>query len=367
MRNTLRLRDNTIHAFESRIRSYEEQVHKLQTDNRRLERANAEVFEKRSELTDVTSSEVVALRTRVEALEKERAEALQEKVLLEQKLGEQAPTLSQVEVVPNQSTENEEKLKDLEKRLDDLGDSKHRLQVERDYLSDMLKEAREIAGRAEASKAEFMSNARIMRETLQTAPKAAEALFAARVSAAEGEAGRLRAQVKLLMEQNKLSQADEIRRKAARYSVVELKLQKMEDDNLTLLKDLFKGEEERGKLSRELRRIKLEYGLAIHEDAEDQAEGRYGPAISDADGNDSSSEDTSQTPTSTEQSSNPRFEPVLVDTGSQRMVYVCQWQIEDDNTMCGQIFDHREVSLVWRLSLSVHLLMRSARIYEPIS
>ena len=345
MKNTLRLRDNSIQDLESRIRSYEEQVHQLKADNRNLKRASAEALEKHRELMDVTSSEVIALKARVESLEKERAEVLQEKVLLEQKIGEQAPALSRVEVDPDQSTE---KLKDLERRLDDLNDSKHRLQVERNYLSDMLKEAREIAGRAEASKAELMSNARIMREALQTAPKAAEALFAARVRAAEGEAERLRAQVKLLLEQNKLSQADEIRRKAARYSVAELKLQEMEGERLTLLKEVLDGEEERGMLGRELRRIKLEYGLAIHEDVEDRTEGRYELAILDADRNDSSSEGTSQTPTPTEPPSNPRFEPVLVDTDSQRMVYVCQWQIEDDNTMCGQIFDRREVSLAWR-------------------
>ena len=204
----------------------------------------------------------------------------------------------------------------------------------------MLKEAREIAGRAEASKAELMSNARIMRETLQTAPKAAEALFAARVSAAEGEAERLRAQVRLLLEQNKLTQADEIRRKAARYSVVELRLREMEHERLSLLKEVYDGEEEREKLGGELRRIKKEYGLAMHEGAEEQMEEHYAMVISDADGSDSSSEVTSQTP---EPPSNPRGEPVFMESGSQRMVYVCQWQIEDD--MCGQVFDRREVGL----------------------
>jgi vacuolar-type H+-ATPase subunit I/STV1 len=321
---------------------YEEQVQKLKMDNQRLERANVD---KNKQLADATSSEeVVGLRARVVALEKERAETLQEKALLEQKHLDQAPMSFQMEVVPNQSIDNEERFKDLEKRLGDLSDSKHRLQVERDYLSDMLKEAREIAGRAEASKAELMSSARIMRETLQTAPKAAEALYAARVSAAEGEAERLRAQVQLLLEQNRLSQADEIRRKAARYSVVELKLREMEGERLTLLKEVLDGEEEREKLSRELRGIKQEYGLAIHRDAEDQTEEHYGLVISDAGVSDSSSEVTSQTPTPTEPPSNPWAGPVLVDTGSQRMVYVCQWQIEDDSAMCGQIFDRREVS-----------------------
>ena len=341
--NTLRLRDNTIQTLESRIRSYEEQVHKLKTDNQ----TTAEALDKNKQLVDATSSEVVSLRSRVEALEKERAEALQEKASFEQKPLEQAPTSSQLDIVLNQPTDNDEKFKGLEKRFDDLSDSKHRLQVERDYLSDMLKEARAIAGRAEASKTELMSNARIMRETLQTAPKAAEALFAVRVSAAEGEAERLRAQVKLLLEQNKLSQADEIRRKAARYSVVELKLREMEDERLTLLKEVLDGEEEREKLSRELQRIKQEYGLAIHEEAEDQTDDRYGLVISDAGMSDSSSEVISvisQTPTPTGSPSNPQAGPVLVDTGSQRMVYVCQWQVEDDNALCGQIFDHCEVS-----------------------
>ena len=346
-----------------RVRSYEERVHKLKTDNQRLERANAEALDKYRQLTDVTSSEMVAFRARNEVLEKERAEVLQAKALLEQKLGEHATMSPQVEAVPNQSTDNEEKFKDLEKRLDDLSDSKHRLQVERDYLSDMLKEAREMAGRAEASKADLMSNARIMRETLQTAPKAAEALFAARVSAAEGEAGRLRAQVKLLLEQNKLSQADEIRRKAARYSVVELKLRAMEDERLTLLKEVYDGEGEREKLSMELRRIKQEYGLAIHGDTEDQTQEHYAVVISDVGDDDSSSEETSRTPSPTEP---PRAEPVLADTGSQRMVYVCQWQIEHDNAMCGQAFDRREVSNAWQSSPGVHLLTRSARIYESI-
>jgi hypothetical protein len=355
LKDTLRLRDNTIQALESRIRSYEEQVNKLRTDKQRLERANAEAFDRHQRPTDASSSEMVALRAKVEVLEKERAGALHEKTLLEQKLGEQALASSQMEVVPNQSTDNEEKFKDLEKRLSDLSDSKHRLQVERDYLSDMLKEAREIAGRAEASKAELMSNARIMRETLKTAPKAAEALFAARVSAAEGESERLRAQVKLLLEQNKLSQADEIRRKAARYSVVELKLREMENEKLTLLKEVFDGEEEREKLSRELWKIKQEHGLAIQGDAEDQTEERYGPVISDTDSN---SEDMSQTstPSFTEPPPESRTEPVFVDTGSQRMVYVCQWQIEDDNAMCGQVFDRREVSLASYSSPSVHYL-----------
>ena len=362
MKDTLRLRDNTIQALESRIRSYEEQLHKLKTDNQRLERANAEALDKKKLLTGATSSEEVCSGSKIEVLDKERAEALQEKTLDEPKPLEQTPTASQMEVVPNQSIDNEEKFKDLEKRIDDLNDSKHRLQVERDYLSDMLKEAREIAGRAEASKAELMSNARIMRDTLQTAPKAAEALFSARVSAAEGEAERLRAQVKLLLEQNKLSQADEIRRKAARYSVVEQKLREMEGERLTLMQEVLDGEVEREKLIRELRRIKQEYGLAIHGDAEDQTEERYGVVVSDAGFNDSSSEDTSQTPTSIEMPSNPWAEPVLMDTGSQRMVYVCQWQIEDDNVMCGQIFDRREVSCPAIFSQSVHLLTRSARI-----
>ena len=343
MKDTLRLRDNTIEALESQVRSYEEQVNRLKTDNRRFERAIAEALDEHKQLTDVTSSEIVALRASVEALEKERAEVLQEKASLEQKLGELAATSSQVEMAPNQPTADDEKLKDFEKRLDDLSDSKHRLQVERDYLSDMLKEAREIAGRAEASKAELMSNARIMRETLQTAPKAAEALFSARVSAAEGEAERLRAQVRLLLEQNKLSQADEIRRKAARYNVMELKLREMEHERLSLLKEVFDGEEEREKLDRELQRIKQEYGLAIHEGVEEQIEEHYAVVFSDADGSDSSSEETSQTPTPTETPLRPHGEPVLMDTGPQRMVYVCQWQIEDDNGMCGQVFDRREV------------------------
>ena len=338
LKDTLRLRDNTIEALESRIHSYEEQVHKLKTDNRRLERANTEALDKKNQLADVTSSEEVGLRVKIEVLNEERAEALQEKTFFEQEPLEQAPTASQMVVVPNQSTD------ELEKRLDDLSDSNRRLQIERDYLSDMLKETREIAGRAEASKAELMSNARIMRETLQTAPKTAEALFAARVSTAEGEAERLRAQVKLLLEQNRLSQADEIRRKAARYSVVELKLREMEGERLTLMKEVLDGDEEREKLIRELRRLKQEYGLAIHGDAEDQNEERYGVVASDAGFDDTSSEDTSQTPASTELPSNSWTGPVLMDTGPQRMVYVCQWQIEDGNVMCGQIFDRREVS-----------------------
>ena len=341
MKDTLRLRDNTIQALESRIHSYEEQVHKLKTDNRRLEQASALALDQKNQLADATSSEEVGLRVKLEVLNEEPAEALQEKTLFEQEPLEQAPTASQMVVVP---TDIEEKLKELEKRLDDLSDSNRRLQVERDYLSDMLKEAREIAGRAEASKAELMSNARIMRETLQTAPKAAEALFAARVSAAEGEAERLRAQVKLLLEQNRLSQADEIRRKAARYNVVELKLRENEGERLTLMKEVLDGEEEREKLIRELHGLKQEHGLAIHGDAEDQTEERYGHVASDAGFNDTSSEDTSQTPTSTEFPLNSWTEPVLMDTGPQRMVYVCQWQIEDDNVMCGQIFDRREVS-----------------------
>jgi hypothetical protein len=53
------------------------------------------------------------LRARIEALEKEQAETLQEKTLFEQKPLEQAPTVSQMEVVPNQSTENEESSKTL--------------------------------------------------------------------------------------------------------------------------------------------------------------------------------------------------------------------------------------------------------------
>ncbi len=361
MKDTLRLRDNTVQALESRIHSCEEQLHKLKTDNRRLERANAEALDKKNQLADATSSEEVCLRAKIEVLDEEQAEALQEKTLFEQKPLEQAPTAFQMEIVPNQSTDNEEKLKELEKRLDNLSDSNHQLQVERDYLSDMLKEAREIAGRAEASKAELMSNARIMRETLQTAPKAAEGLFAARVSAAEGEAERLRAQVKLLLEQNKLTQADEIRRKAARYSVVELKLREMEGERLTLMKEVLDGEVEQEKLSRELRRLKQEYGLAIHGDAEDQTEERYGLVASDAGFNDTSSEDTSQSPTSTEMPSNPWAEPVLMDTGSQRMVYVCHWQIEDDNVMCGQIFDRREVSCLAPIT-ERSFLTRSGRI-----
>lgn len=362
MNDTLRLRDNTIQALESHIRSYEEQVHKLKTDNRRLERANAEVLDQTKQLADATSSDLVCLRARIEALEKEkeRAETLQDEALFEQNPLEQSSTAPQMEVVPNQPTDDEEKFKDLEKRFDDLSESKHRLQVERDYLSDMLKEAREIAGRAEASKAELMSNARIMRETIQTAPKAAEAFFAARVSAAEGEAERLRAQVKLLLEQNKLSQADEIRRKAARYSVVERKLREMERERLTLLKEVLDGEEEREKLNRELQRIKQEYGLTIHGNEEDHTKEQYGLVISDAGVDDSSSDDTSRTPSSIELPSNPRAEPVLMDTGSQRLVYVCQWQIEDGNAMCGQIFDRREVSCL--ALMSVHLLTRSVRI-----
>ena len=342
MKDTLRFRDNTIEALESRVRLYEEQVHRLATDNRRLERAKSEALDKHRQLTDVASSEIVALKARVETFETERAELLQEKASLEQRLGELAATSSQMEMATNKSTDDEEKLKDLEKRLDDLSDSKHRLQVERDYLSDMLKEAREIAGRAEASKAELMSNARIMRETLQTAPKAAEALFAARVSAAEGEANRLRGQVRLLLEQNKLSQADEIRRKAARYNMMDLKLREMEHERLSLLKEVFDGEEEREKLGRELQRIKQEYGHATHEGVEGQIEEHYAMVVSDADSSDSSSEEPSQTPTPP---SNPRGEPVLMDYGSQHMVYVCQWQIEDNNAMCGQVFDRREVSL----------------------
>jgi hypothetical protein len=56
-----------------------------------------------------------------------------------------------------------------------------------------------------------------------------------------------------------------------------------------------------------------------------------------------------------------------MDTGSQRMVYVCQWQIEDDNAMCGQIFDRREVSclvLIHRAFVYSHVLPGSKNSYR---
>lgn len=138
-----------------------------------------------------------------------------------------APAITAPVVPPySRSTEDDELISRLRQENAMLQDQVSALHAAQSRANDLVEQARDLARKAEVTKMELTHQVRRYKDLAENAPKNAEELYSAQLTAARDEIQSYKAQLDILTTQNTLTD-DNVRKKAAKYDVLARKYQNL--------------------------------------------------------------------------------------------------------------------------------------------